>query len=429
MTTTAPSTVSPGPADPDAGPPGSPPLDAGPVSLSPRQVARRSVGWIALGLVALLVAAIGLLATSGPGSDIPLDSANPAPAGAKAVVEVLRQQGVDVIPASTLDSVGAAASRDSTVLVFDPNGYLDSTGFSDLRSLASTLVVVEPDFAALQALLPSVHAAGAATKSGPLAAACTVPAATRAGSIEPTAKSPTLRVTGDASDTRPVGCFPTGSDTYALVSSSGNGSTVHLLGSGSVVDNEGVVRQGNAALALNLLGEHHTLIWYLPSLRDVSATGPPDLGALTPGWVTPLMLLLIVVFVAAAIWRGRRFGPLVVENLPVVVRSGETMEGRARLYQRSSARLRAIDSLRIGAISRIAAAIGLPSTADTGEVSDAVAALTASDRAAVRATLVDVRPRTDAELVALSDRLEQLETAVQNAVNPENQRQTGRMDP
>jgi hypothetical protein len=209
----------------------------------------------------------------------------------------------------------------------------------------------------------------------------------------------------------------------------GSGATLQLVGSTSIFDNEGIVRAGNAALALNLLGEHRTLTWYLPTLRDVAANGAPDLSALTPGWVTPLVLLLVVVFIAAAVWRGRRFGPLVVENLPVVVRSGETMEGRARLYQRSSARLRALDSLRIGAIGRLGRAAGLPSTASVAEICDTVAALTGSDRSAVRELLIDAQPRSDTHLVALSERLGRLESATLAAVNPANDPPTGRMEP
>ena len=88
----------------------------------------------------------------------------------------------------------------------------------------------------------------------------------------------------------------------------------------------------------------------VPAVGSATArsTGPPDIAALTPGWVTPVMLLLVRRLRRRRVWRGRRFGPLVVENLPVVVRAGETREGRARLYQRSSARLRAADALRIG---------------------------------------------------------------------------------
>jgi hypothetical protein len=409
---------------------GDPTPDVPAISSSPRQIARRSVGWIMVGIIAVLIAAIGFLATGGrTGAGTPLDAANAAPAGAKALVEVLRQQGVDVAVASSITQVRDLAPGDGTILVYDPQGFLDENRFTELQTRASTLVVVDPGFASLRALAPDVHNAGTASRSGTLSASCDEPAANRAQTIEPTAKSPTLRISSGSTATASTGCFPTGDGGFAFVSSTANSSTLHLVGSPSIFDNEGIVRAGNAALALNLLGEHRSLVWYLPTLQDVAASGPPDLSALTPGWVTPLVLLLIVVFVAAAVWRGRRFGPLVVENLPVVVRSGETMEGRARLYQRSSARLRALDSLRIGSIGRLAAAVGLASTASVADVCDTVAALTGTDRSSVRDLLVDARPHTDAQLVTLSDRLARLGSATLAAVNPANDRPTGRMEP
>lgn len=404
------------------------------ISSSPRQVARRSVGWIVVGIIAVLIAAIGFLATGAHGSGTPLDAANPAPAGAKALVEVLRQHGVDVKVASSLAQVRDLAPGDGTIFVYDPQAYLDENRFTELQTHAATLVVVDPGFAALRSLAPDVHNAGDAARSGVLTAGCPVAAADRAATIAPAAKSPTLRISpsgsqAGGSQTGSTGCFPTGGGGFAFVSTTGNGATLHLIGSPTVIDNEGIVRAGNAALALNVLGEHRSLVWYLPTLRDVAASGPPDLNALTPGWVTPLVLLLVVVFLAAAVWRGRRFGPLVVENLPVVVRSGETMEGRARLYERSSARLRAIDSIRIGTIGRLAAAAGLPSTASVMEVCDTVATLTGTDRSAVRDLLVDGQPRNDSQLVSLSDRLARLESATLASVNPANDRPTGRMEP
>ncbi len=424
ITDPAPATAADDPAFAD------PTGDAPALSSSPRQVARRSVGWIVVGIIAVLIAGIGFLATGGRvGAGIPLDAANPAPAGAKALVEVLRQQGVDVTTASSLAQVRDLAPGDGTILVYDPQGYLDENRFTELQTHASTLVVVDPGFAALQALAPDVHNGGTASRTGTLTASCDIAAANRAQTAEPTAKSPTLRISAGGTGAGSTGCFPTGDGGFAFVSNAANGATIHLVGSPSILDNEGIVRAGNAALALNVLGEHRSLVWYLPTFRDVAPSGPPDLNALTPGWVTPLVLLLIVVFIAAAVWRGRRFGPLVVENLPVVVRSGETMEGRARLYQRSSARLRALDSLRIGAIGRLGATVGLPSTASVAEVCDTVAALTGTDRGTVRDLLVDAQPRTDAQLVSLSDRLARLESATLSAVTPANDRPTGRMEP
>jgi hypothetical protein len=134
--------------------------------------------------------------------------------------------------------------------------------------------------------------------------------------------------------------------------------------------------------------------------------------------VTPLAVTFVLVALGAILWRSRRVGPLVVENLPVVVRASETMEGRARLYDRAGARLHALDALRIGAVSRLARTCGLPRTATVTEVVDAVAAVTGRDRAAVASILIDREPATDTELVQLSDDLLRLESDATAGARP-----------
>jgi len=407
---------------------GTAPETATAVSPTVCQTTRRAVPWLVLAAIAVAVAVFGILLTGGRADQgAPLDAKNPAPGGAKAVAQVLRSHGVDVRTVNTLAAARDAAADDATVLVYDLDGTLTGDRYRTLAGDGRTLVLVEPDFRALQAVAPDVSAAG--SPAGPVRAGCGVPAAKRAERIDPRAVSDesvgypgTFRVSGDG-----VACFADRDGRASLVRTTFDDSTVYLLGSSSVLTNEGVDRLGNAALALNLLGSHRTLVWYLPSIDDRPVTGPPDIAALTPGWVTPVMLLLGAVFVAAAIWRGRRFGPLVVENLPVVVRAGETREGRARLYQRSSARLRAADALRIGSIGRLAATAGLPSAATTPEVADAVAALTRRDRGTVHDLLLDRIPRTDRDLIALSDDLAELERAARAAVSPASG-PTGRMD-
>jgi hypothetical protein len=380
-----------------------------------RRVARRGLFWVVLAVIALVFAVVvTLVVGGGSGGGVDLGASNPAPQGAQAVVEVLRQHGVTVTEASTLEEARSAAGPGSSILVYDPSGYLDSNRLAELGGSAATMVLVDPDFAELSVLAPGVRAAGAPTSKNTLSAECSVVAAVKAGSISSPAR--TYRVGGVGT----IGCFPAGKDAFALVTTTTTsaGRTVHVLGSTDVLSNDGITRAGNAALALNLLGEHASLVWYLPTLADVPVTGPPSLAELTPGWVTPVIVLLLVVAFAAAIWRGRRFGPLVVEKLPVIVRAGETMEGRARLYQRSSSRLRAIDGLRIGAVSRLASHAGLPRTASVTEVVDAVAALTGRDRRAVRGILLDVVPHSDADLIRLSDQLLDLETVTARATTP-----------
>ncbi|ANP71637.1 DUF4350 domain-containing protein [Cryobacterium arcticum] len=414
--------------------PVAPARPAAPASSTPtvRAALRRSVFWVVAGLGALLVAVIafvitGVAGTSGP----PLAADSPNPGGGMAVVEVLRQQGVTVLPVDTLDEAAAAVDADPTATVFvsDASGYLTADRLTELGTLAPHTVVADPDFRLLQVLAPEVGFGGVST-ADKLTAQCELPAAERAGSISPGGKTLGL----PAGSVGYTGCFPGDGSTFSVVERVTDGRTLTLVADTSVFANDEIATFGNAALALSLLGQDDTLVWYLPTIGDVAATGPPSLGDLTPGWVTPVMVLLFVVAITAMVWRGRRFGPLVAEDLPVVVRASETMEGRARLYARGNARLRAIDAIRIGAVTRMARAAGLPRTAALDDVVRTVAALTGRDPVGVHTLLVGDVPATDAALMRLSDAVAELEAATIRAVRPpgsapDSPPSTGRMEP
>ena len=104
--------------------------------------------------------------------------------------------------------------------------------------------------------------------------------------------------------------------------------------------------------------------------------------------------------------------------MPVTVRASETLEGRARLYQKASARGHALDALRIGTISRLAVLCGLPTLATVDEVIAAVAAITGRALPELRSLLLDDVPSSDAQLVRLSDGLRLLEDEVAKAAVP-----------
>ena len=167
------------------------------------------------------------------------------------------------------------------------------------------------------------------------------------------------------------------------------------------------------------MGRHPLVVWYVPGPGDTDLTGDPTLGELTPPWVSPVIVLLLVAGIVAGVWRGRRFGPLVPERLPVTVRASETTEGRARLYARSRDAVHALDQLRISALGRLSRLLGLGPAASAGEIADAAADRLGWDRRAVRGILIDELPANDADLVALRDRLRHLEEAVRQAVRPE----------
>ncbi len=384
-----------------------------------RRTLRRALFWIVLATLLLAFAAVSGLTTRSTTEADRFTADESAPAGSRALVEVLRDSGIDVATADTLDAALAAIDdpATTTLVAADPRGVLSADQWQDLDGAAATLVLVEPPALAVGALASSI-APGVPSLGGVRDdAGCSLPAAQRAGSI--TTDGVGLDATGAAAAGAAAEiCFPgeEGEGGAALVSlDQPAGGDLHLLGAGGVVQNGLIGREGNAALALGLAGEHPRLVWYVASTADV-ADGATELSELYPGWVNPIAWLALTVGLAVAVWRGRRLGPVVIENLPVVVRTTETMEGRARLYAREGSRLRALDALRVGTLRRLAEGLALGSAAGLDDIVTAVSGITGRDRAGLRALLVDREPRDDGELVALSDELLELERLVQRRV-------------
>ena len=379
-----------------------------------RATGRRWLFWVAAAVFVVLVAIVILVAQgSGTASGVPNSPEDPSPVGAKAIAQVLGQEGVDVATPTSFAAARSALASGGTLFVVDPDHYLPTARLEELAKSADHVVLLSPGRDALAALAPGVRAAGT-VGARTLSASCDLPAAVRAGTVSGTGSG--YRVDSSA---RATSCFPSGDRVRSVVDLSHDGLRVTVVGTTSVFTNEAVPLHGNAALALGLLGDQRHLTWYLPGFEDAGAGDTPQtIGELTGAWVTPALILLLVTAIVAGFWRGRRLGPLVIERMPVVVRSAETVEGRARLYQRGSARLRALDALRIGAIARLASSCGLPRTATVDDVIEAVASVTGEGSRGIRELLLDADPTTDRELVALSDALLDLERRTAAAVHP-----------
>jgi Domain of unknown function (DUF4350) len=380
-----------------------------------RRVLRRWLLWIGIATIILLMAVITVVARGSGVSGQALGSDDPSPGGAKALIEVLRSQGVTVTATSNLSDTESAAidSSSTTLVLYDYNDILSDSQLDRVSTLADRLILLDPSFLELNEVTPSVGLAGAV--DGELVADCDLGSVSKAGTVTGTGNGYRLIKADDSA----ISCLGSGDKVFSLIQVDGFTGPVTVLGTTAALSNGFISEKGNAALALNLLGENQNLIWYIPDSEDLLSENIPTIPELTPGWLIQVTLLLAITAVFAAFWRGRRMGPLIVENLPVVVRASETMQGRARLYARSSARLHALDSLRIGTVDRLGKACGLPSLATVKEVSDAVAALTGRDPAHVHRLLFDARPSGDRELVQLSDALIALEKSVTRATRPE----------
>ena len=365
---------------------------------------------VAIGVVFVLVAIVVYAVTRPQEREVDyLSPTSGSPAGSRALVAVLGDQGVDVEPASTLAQVRDLVDdpTTTTLLVFDYYFVLGPQQRRELLRLADRIVVMEPFDEDLVDYAPGVVLGVGADITGTgFETDCELPAAVKAEAIDAFATPYDVSEADGDID----GCFATGDDEFAVFQTRTRGADVTVVGVSGAFTNGEIVDAGNAAFALNLLGERDTLVWYRPDLSELADGDIPTAANRTAPWLTPLVLLTLFAALAAAVWRGRRLGPLVTERLPVVVRSNETMEGRARLYERAGARGHALDSLRIGAVARLASLCGLPRRASLDEVISAVAALTGRDRTAVESLLRTRIPLTDAQLVALSDELLVLES-------------------
>nr|WP_274637851.1 DUF4350 domain-containing protein [Microbacterium bovistercoris] len=381
---------------------------------------RRATAWVVIAVV-LVAAGIAAAVLSSVGQWTKRDMLDPesaGPDGAQALAHILRDHGVQVQVArdrDALDQALSAAGRTESraavaTLVLPDSPLLSDKTFQGLADAADDVVIAQPQSRSARLLFDS--GASGYGADAPVAPGCALPAAQRAGAIVPGA----LYTLPQGRDV--TACYRVGPDA-ALLQRTTAGTTATIVDGTALLTNAALAQHGNAALGITLMGVHPTLIWYIPSARDADAgAATPTLGQLTPPWVSPVIVLLLAAGVGAGIWRGRRFGPLVAESLPVTVRAAETTQGRARLYARSRDTAHVADRLRIGALTRLARLLGIGTTAAADETSDAVADLLRMPRARVRGILRDDPVGTDRELLALSDRLRELERAAHRALHP-----------
>ncbi|QYX79643.1 DUF4350 domain-containing protein [Streptomyces akebiae] len=386
------------------------------VSPTARQVWTRARG-VVLAAVILLAAAVVIAVIRSGAERGRLDPRAADTDGSRAVAELLEDRGVSTRLVTTLDEASAAAGPDTTLLIAVPDLLTDSQQsrlHEATEASGGRTVLVAPGPPSVSALAPGVTADAALSLDSTLTPRCELPAARRAGSADTGGLR--YHVTARAADT----CYPEdGLPTLVRVpAATGDGDTV-VLGAPDILLNSSLDEQGNASLALQLLGSRPHVVWYLPSLADDSA---PDSGnrsffeLLPSGWFWGT-LQLFVAGALAALWRARRLGPLVPEKLPVAIRASETVEGRARLYRKANARDRAAAALRSTTRTRLAPLVGVPvSRAHTPEaLLPALSAHLHGDGQPLHTLLFGPPPGDDKALIALTDQLDALEREVRRS--------------
>ncbi|WP_330467499.1 DUF4350 domain-containing protein [Streptomyces longwoodensis] len=384
------------------------------VSPTARQLWTRSRG-IALALLVLLAGAVTVATVRSDARHGELDPRSADPLGSRAVTALLADRGVTTRLVTTLAEARAATGPDTTLLVAVPDRLTERQQrllHSATTGSGGRTVLVAAGGWSVGTLAPGVTADPATSRDSTLDPGCDLPAARRAGPAD----TGGIRYTStrpDADECYPSSRLPT---LLRLPDTAGQGDTV-LLGGPDILLNERLDEQGNASLALQLLGSRPHLVWYLPSLSDTTATGPEDeksfFDLVPSGWLWGT-LQLFVAAALAALWRARRLGPLVPEQLPVAIRASETVEGRARLYRKANARDRAAAALRSTTRTRLAPLVGIPvAQAHTPEaLVPALSAHLHGDGRPLHSLLFGPPPSDDADLVSLAGRLDALEREV-----------------
>ncbi|MEU5994758.1 DUF4350 domain-containing protein [Spirillospora sp. NPDC047418] len=392
------------------------PPEAPPAGPSARQVAGRrwrSARGVVAALLALAVIAVILAALRPSTSAGSLDPRSPKQDGSRALTEILRQHGTAVTVTRDYAEIPLAAEVGGVMVVTHTERLTED----DLRLLTGSqldLLLVRPTAAALDILAPEVRRAGPSFEET-AAPGCALPVASLAGRVA-FHESDTYEVNGEG-----TACYPAEYGGARVVQVQENAHTVTVLGSAAPLMNQRLTEEGNAALAMNLAGAGSSTVWFYPDLPEAGeAAGQQSLGDLLPFGVKLFFLELLVAVLLVALWRARRLGPVVAEALPVIVRSAETVEGRARLYRAGRARGRASDALRSGARERLVPLLGLPlgSAQDPSaaqEIVSAVARRTPYDETYVGAALYGPEPLDDAGLIALTDVLDDLERQVRQS--------------
>ncbi|MGM1017711.1 MAG: DUF4350 domain-containing protein [Actinomycetota bacterium] len=368
---------------------------------------RAFLGWL---VVAALVVAVALIAgnvvATSPAARGGLDPEGANGPGALALAEILRDQGVDVDVVRSRADAHAALRDDSILALSDPYALSDEAVGELLEPSHSTVFLSTST--RLLRLLEMGTATSAMTNTAD-ATACGLTELSEVGEIRPGRLfTPAEGVTG---------CFSDSSGNAALLVDDRGGMRTAMIDGTGLFSNEFLAEDGNAALGIALLGQTGHVVWYVPSFQDsdIEGTTPDTLATFTPEWVTPAILLVLLAGITVILWRGRRFGPLVAETLPVTVRASETMHGRARLTAKAADAAHAAAALREGTLRRLARRLGLHARSRTEEIADATADRLRIPRADVRGLLLGPLPDSDTDLVDTARRLSDLEAAVDAA--------------
>jgi hypothetical protein len=386
------------------------------------------VGLVVGALFVLVVLVIAF--TGSDENNTALSTLNPGPYGTRALAEVARDQGADV---REVDRLGSARITDpaTTTLVVADGSYLQTFQARSILDYPGDVVVFGGASAFFSAL--ELELSDTWSEPGTFPANCADPDAVAAGTVASVGMTISGELPADAE-----GCFPAASGEWVLVTLDRDGRRLVVVSDSEIPTNASVAKEGNAALALRAIGKHPHIVWYVGSAWDGSTLtwtvpvdpepgepgggsgsgsgGSPASPEAAPDFLPPgtgtFLYGLAVALIVVVLWRARRFGALVVEPLPVVIRSSEATKGRARLYRAARSYGRAGTALRAGAATRLAKRLGVSRYDSQEALIAAISRATSKRGEEVADVLFGAPPQSESDMMDLALALDELEREV-----------------
>ncbi|MDR0504492.1 MAG: hypothetical protein LBG70_01615 [Bifidobacteriaceae bacterium] len=369
--------------------------------------AKQGRGWSSLVLLGLglLAVVILLLQLPGRGQTTALGGSNAKGDGARALIEVLKHQGVKVRQPANINQALKQVNQQATLVLVGPGDWPIEL-VDQAVSRAGRVVLIQPSDSLLDHLsnqqLHLTHRVDSG-EAEPLAAQCQDLDAQAAGELAWN-KGLVGQVEGCFPDLSKPSPKPFG---YAVLPGD---PPIAVIADAKLITNKFITAaDGRAALALRSLGHLPQLVYLValpPQLNQRSAED--SRFEMLPPWAPSAFAMLLLAGVATAFWRGRRFGPLVSENLPVVVPASQIADGLGNLYFRGRAARHAAQALRAHTVDRLADQLGLSRHDSRAVIVDRIATALGCPTHQIDELLYKRRVTTHVELVALARDLAKL---------------------
>ncbi len=377
---------------------------AQPLRRSARSMVRQWWLWCVLGVVAIVVGGIAT-APKEPGED--LDPTSASPNGAKAVVQVLRQHGIDVTIVHHTDEIPRDLGDDTTLAIISSVHI----GMSDITDAVNRTPGVRRVVVSNSWMWEPLGDAGISASPVPYEEE-TITAGVCATDVFGTAR--TLEgidavIDNTMAPMPNARCFSNASGAAVAVwGATAERAEVVMLSSDKFIRNDTITKADNAAAALALFGATPKVVWYFaaPSDPDFSIS-PADRGVwrILPTWVFPVGYLLGAIVILFMIYRGRRFGRLAVEKLPVSVRPSETTLALGRALESSGASATATVALVEQAKRQMKRALRLSSLSSEDDLIGTIVHFTGREEGEVRRILTPQQTTSKQQIVVWANEL------------------------